>query len=831
MKIKNTLQKERFVLLLFFFFIMGLCSVSSQQFVEWNRVQRAKKITGEVNVGGSVVSVTVETSSSTGAYYTGVKGAISQHEIISTIEGKNTREEIKYLQGFVYPKTYDEAKLTQFNQMFEIKKSPRCLPTILTFKFSRPVQIKEIFVGDLDAIQIRYMGCGTERLYYINSHDESFYFRGVHFSSVSPGEMLQQDFEPDITTSEVVFKKPSKVQEDRNGYDYAVFTTSTRAITQFQIVFTGWDEKLAECGDEGGLISRSNALNYFALKVGSFKPFCGTSPPKVENLQTICAQNQPIIADLRAVGEQLRWYRRITGGNPLPLNKPLLENEKYFVSQTIGGCESERIGVRVQFYHPHTDKAITGREVICVGEETMYRSEAVVDGRWLSSDKEIIQIDEYGVAYAKKRGKATITYIAAIADKWCDSLQITKQIEVVPMPTLPQLLSVVQPQCSYSKGQIVIKPQQDVLYSLDGENWQKSNSFTVLDSKKYSLFVKSEKGNCTLFSESITINPPPPSLEAPTLHPVSGDDVISTDEKNKGILLSGKTMGAGEVIVFWGVQKKKIKVVEDTWKCFFTSDEIPEFKKSIIVVEYFKEGCSKAINRVVAFPKATGGASIIARDDNFREKPVPFLDGNNFVGNVFFNDSINDLPVSREDVLLEIKKITLNGEPIDIKDSSIQIDEDGVLSVAPESSQGHYKIIYTICDKFVPLVCDDALVSVIVDADCEKLFRRLETPQFLSANRDGKNEKWELEGLYPYNKACGPLRSELYIFNRFGKVVYKKQNYMSDEERFRASVQGETQRNLPTGTYFFIFKVEGGGLKTGFIYITTENNLDTNSSF
>jgi alpha-tubulin suppressor-like RCC1 family protein len=46
------------------------------------------------------------------------------------------------------------------------------------------------------------------------------------------------------------------------------------------------------------------------------------------------------INNIALTGSTLKWYASSSGGNPLPFSTPLINNNQYFASQTIAGCES-----------------------------------------------------------------------------------------------------------------------------------------------------------------------------------------------------------------------------------------------------------------------------------------------------------------------------------------------------------------------------------------------------------------------------------------------------------------------------------------------------------
>jgi hypothetical protein len=60
-------------------------------------------------------------------------------------------------------------------------------------------------------------------------------------------------------------------------------------------------------------------------------------------IQDLC--NAGTIANLTAVGTDLKWYAAATGGTALVATTPLVDDTIYYVSQTVGACESSRTAV------------------------------------------------------------------------------------------------------------------------------------------------------------------------------------------------------------------------------------------------------------------------------------------------------------------------------------------------------------------------------------------------------------------------------------------------------------------------------------------------------
>ena len=69
-----------------------------------------------------------------------------------------------------------------------------------------------------------------------------------------------------------------------------------------------------------------------------------TSSPSSNPLQQFC--NSATVANLTATGTAVKWYNASTGGVALATSVPLVSGT-YYVSQTLGGCESPRTAVSV----------------------------------------------------------------------------------------------------------------------------------------------------------------------------------------------------------------------------------------------------------------------------------------------------------------------------------------------------------------------------------------------------------------------------------------------------------------------------------------------------
>ncbi len=69
--------------------------------------------------------------------------------------------------------------------------------------------------------------------------------------------------------------------------------------------------------------------------------------------QEFCSINEPTVASLEAIGNNIQWYDTVTGGSMIPVSTILVDGTTYYASQTIGGCEStDRLAITVSVNIP-----------------------------------------------------------------------------------------------------------------------------------------------------------------------------------------------------------------------------------------------------------------------------------------------------------------------------------------------------------------------------------------------------------------------------------------------------------------------------------------------
>jgi gliding motility-associated-like protein len=102
------------------------------------------------------------------------------------------------------------------------------------------------------------------------------------------------------------------------------------------------------------------------------------------------------------------------------------------------------------------------------------------------------------------------------------------------------------------------------------------------------------------------------------------------------------------------------------------------------------------------------------------------------------------------------------------------------------------------------------IVSVTVAAACDTLF----VPNGFSPNADGTNDGYVIDNIdkYPGNK--------LWVYNRWGNLVYKRKNYNNDWDGV-SNVSGIfIGKKVPPGTYFYILDLNNESKPiTGYLII------------
>ncbi|MFY0483970.1 T9SS type B sorting domain-containing protein [Flavobacterium sp. PLA-1-15] len=106
-------------------------------------------------------------------------------------------------------------------------------------------------------------------------------------------------------------------------------------------------------------------------------PFTDFTPLPTANSQTFCIQDNATLADVIANGQDIKWYDTQIGGNLL-LATTLLTDGTYYASQTIDGCESDRLSVLITIINTPAPTALSPQTFCIAHSPTL--SNLIVNG-------------------------------------------------------------------------------------------------------------------------------------------------------------------------------------------------------------------------------------------------------------------------------------------------------------------------------------------------------------------------------------------------------------------------------------------------------------------
>jgi gliding motility-associated-like protein len=163
---------------------------------------------------------------------------------------------------------------------------------------------------------------------------------------------------------------------------------------------------------------------------------------------------------------------------------------------------------------------------------------------------------------------------------------------------------------------------------------------------------------------------------------------------------------------------------------------------------------------------------------------------------IVVNTSV-DIDVIHNDSLPNgITSLTVLGYPVN---GSVAMADSTTIRYTPNTDYcGRDEMVYVVCDANG---CDTAFVYIHILCQKVRFF------EVFSPNGDGYNDAFVVGGIqnYPNNR--------LYVFNRWGNLVYEKQNYQNDWD---GTWDGKM---LPDATYFYIFEDGEGKKYSGYLQL------------
>jgi hypothetical protein len=249
-------------------------------------------------------------------------------------------------------------------------------------------------------------------------------------ATISPSQPVINSITPTINSASVVFSAPENSGTSAiSNYEYSLdngssWITPSPAIITSPILISGLESstnyliQLRAVNDAGfscaSLMVSETTLSPVATPTASNQTFCGSKT----------------VADLKAIGTDLKWYDAETGGNVL-MSSTVLASGTYYVSQTVNGNESERTSVAVTVNEIPSSGTISGANSLCIGK-TINLTPSVTGGTWTTSAPTIATVTN-GSVNGIATGTATISYTVISGN--CSSIG-TKSITVEAAPVV-----------------------------------------------------------------------------------------------------------------------------------------------------------------------------------------------------------------------------------------------------------------------------------------------------------------------------------------------------------------------------------------------------------
>lgn len=108
----------------------------------------------------------------------------------------------------------------------------------------------------------------------------------------------------------------------------------------------------------------------------------------VTSPQNFCIQQNATLNDISITGQNIKWYDALTNGNYLA-NTSLLQNGiTYFASQSVNGCESYRIPVKINI-HNTSSPSVNSNQSFCASQNPTLSSIAITGTaiKWYDADE------------------------------------------------------------------------------------------------------------------------------------------------------------------------------------------------------------------------------------------------------------------------------------------------------------------------------------------------------------------------------------------------------------------------------------------------------------
>ena len=156
--------------------------------------------------------------------------------------------------------------------------------------------------------------------------------------------------------------------------------------------------------------------------------------PTSTSTQTFCIQQNATLSSITITGQNIKWYDTLTNGTLLSITTPLQNGTSYYGSQTINGCESERIPVLINIQNT---PAPTGNvnQTFCSSQNPTLETIEILGNeiKWYNSSGTLL-INSTSLQNG-------VTYYATQTVNNCESERLGITISIVNTPATPTAIT------------------------------------------------------------------------------------------------------------------------------------------------------------------------------------------------------------------------------------------------------------------------------------------------------------------------------------------------------------------------------------------------------
>ena len=318
-----------------------------------------------------------------------------------------------------------------------IINTPPDAPTTPTFNISQPISCSNPF-GSISITSTAYQYSFDNGTNYSTNPNSGNLIAGTYLvrvknsmgcesdpSSITINRPTDYPDSPTFTTVEpdcnnlkgsITITSPALEYSFDNGLSWTANATKSNLAPQTYFI---------KVKNNNGCIS-----NPTTVTITPFTNF--PKKPTLPDPQTFCIQQNATLSSITIIGQNIKWYDISTNGNLLPNNALIQNGITYYASQTINGCESERIPVTINIQNT---PAPTGsiNQPFCTGQNPIIANikingdqvkwyDALANGSLLTENTNL------------QNGK---TYYASQTIKDCESERFGITISIVNTPSAP----------------------------------------------------------------------------------------------------------------------------------------------------------------------------------------------------------------------------------------------------------------------------------------------------------------------------------------------------------------------------------------------------------